>query len=79
MKRLMAEYAKLKKEFIQDKTCPIYPHLPVTDIHHKKGREGKLLLDTKFWLAVSRKAHIKITNNPKWAVENGYSLLRNKN
>ena len=28
-----------------------------TDIHHTRGRAGRLLLNEKFWLAVSRKAH----------------------
>ncbi len=71
-----SEYMKLKAEFMIGKVCPIYPHLPVKDIHHKAGRTGKLLNDTRYWLAVSRKGHIKIELNPKWARENGYSLER---
>ena len=71
-----SEYMKLKAEFMIGKVCPIYPHLPVKDIHHKAGRTGKLLNDTRYWLAVSRKGHIKITNNPSWSIKNGYSLPR---
>jgi hypothetical protein len=76
MSKKLAEYSRLKKEFIQGKTCPIYPHLPVADIHHMRGRSGEFLLDTMWWLAVSRKGHIKIENNPKWARDNGYSFQR---
>ena len=76
MSKKLSEYSRFKKEFIKDKTCPIYPHLKVTDIHHKAGRAGSFLLDTNFWLAVSRKGHMKIELNPIWAKENGYSLPR---
>lgn len=71
-----SEYMKLKAEFMIGKVCPIYPHLPVKDIHHTKGRTGDLLMNTDYWLAVSRKGHIKIELNPQWARENGYSLER---
>lgn len=72
-----SEYMKLKAEFMVGKVCPIYPHLPVEDVHHTKGRLGDLFLNTDYWLAVSRKGHIKIELNPKWARENRYSLERN--
>lgn len=72
----LKEYSRLKKEFIKGKTCPEYPNLPVEDIHHMRGREGSLLLDTRYWMAVSRKAHIKITNNPAWARSKGYNLKK---
>ncbi len=32
-------------------------HIRATDIHHLRGRAGQLLLDERYWLAVSRKAH----------------------
>jgi hypothetical protein len=76
MAERLKEYTKLKKEFIKGKVCPIYPHLKVVDIHHKLGRNGVLLNDTRYWLAVSRKGHMKIELNPKWAKEQGYSLSR---
>lgn len=56
----LIEYSRLKKEFIKGKTCPIFPNLKCEDIHHMRGRSGALLLDTRYWLAVSRKGHIKI-------------------
>jgi hypothetical protein len=73
----LSRISRLKKEFIVGKICPIYPHLKCVDVHHMKGRAGDLLLDTRFWLAVSRKAHVKIELNPTWAREQGYSLPRN--
>ena len=72
----VSKYSKLKEEFIKGKECPVYPHLPVVDIHHMAGKVGDLFLDTRYWLAVSRKGHIKIELNPKWAREMGYSLQR---
>jgi frataxin-like iron-binding protein CyaY len=41
-----------------------------------KGRSGALLNDKRYWLAVSRKGHRFIEDNPKWAKDNGYSLYR---
>lgn len=72
----LVEYSRLKKQFIVGKICPIYPELKVVDVHHKCGRSGDLLLDTRFWLAVSRKGHIWIELHPKEAREKGYSLPR---
>lgn len=75
------QYTKLRKEFLarkENKICPITKK-PTTDIHHKKGRIGSLLLDTRYWIALSREGHQKVENNPKWAKENGYSLSRLEN
>ena len=47
-----------------------------TDVHHKKGRIGQLLTDTKFFLAVCRPCHDWIELNPKEAKELGYSINR---
>lgn len=76
MQKDMILYGKLRKQFLKDNPiCPITGE-KTTDVHHKKGRLGKLLLDTKFWLAVSRKGHKRIEENPEWAKEMGYSLSR---
>lgn len=47
-----------------------------TEVHHKKGRIGKLLNDTDYFLAVCRKDHVFIENNPLWAKQKGYSINR---
>ena len=47
-----------------------------TEIHHKKGRIGKLLTDVGNFLAVCRECHTKIELNPTWAKQQGYSKSR---
>lgn len=59
----------------ENKICPITKQ-PTTDVHHKKGRIGKLYLDQRFWIALSRIGHKFVEENPIWAKENGYSLSR---
>jgi hypothetical protein len=76
-----AKYSVLRIEFlskIENKICPI-TQKPTTDIHHKKGRLGSLLLDTRYWVALSREGHRFVEENPIWAKENGYSLNRLSN
>lgn len=70
--------AKRLKFLKENPRCSVYPELKATDVHHKRGR-GSNYLDEKTWLAVSRKAHIEIEENPEWAVSKGYSELRLKN
>jgi len=84
-----AKYTVAKIQFMskpENKICPVTGQ-PTTDIHHKAGRVGfadqwarinnvSLLLDTRFWLAVSRDGHRQIEENPAWAKELGYSLNR---
>lgn len=73
----LAEYSHKKKKFLEaNPMCSVFPKLRATDIHHKKGRVGSLFLDERFWLGVSRSGHKEIEDNPQWAYEMGYSLLR---
>ncbi len=51
---------------------------PVDEIHHMKGREGNLLLDTRFFKAACRHCHDIINVHSKAAIENGQSLSRHK-
>jgi len=63
MTKRMVEYHKLKAQFLKDNpTCVVFPwdgwkQRPATQIHHRHGRLGSLLLDTRFWLAVSQTGH----------------------
>lgn len=59
----------------ENRICPITKQ-PTTDVHHMKGRIGSLLLDKRFWKALSREGHKFVEENPIWAKENGYSLNR---
>jgi 2,3-bisphosphoglycerate-independent phosphoglycerate mutase len=47
------------------------------DVHHKKGRIGELLTDTRYFLAVCRECHNHIETHPKFAFENNFSIRRN--
>lgn len=84
---IMEEYNRRRPGFLYKKRCAVFPHLKATEIHHQKGREGyaddyarendiPLILDERYWLPVSSDGHKKITDNPDWARENGFSFLR---
>ncbi|MCZ2084847.1 MAG: hypothetical protein LC112_11295 [Flavobacteriales bacterium] len=59
----------------ENKFCPVTGK-ETNQVHHKKGRIESLLLDQRFWLAVSDDGHREIELNPDWAKEKGYSLSR---
>ena len=85
----LAKYTVKKLEFMgrpENKICPITRE-PTTDIHHRMGRVGfadewaritniPLLLDERYFLAVSRRGHKHIEENPDWAKKMKYSLDR---
>lgn len=89
-KLLNLRYARERRKFLDSHPqCAVYPKLKATEIHHMKGRVGyadqwarendiPLLVDRRFFLAVSSAGHRKITDNSKWALEMGYSLKRNE-
>jgi len=66
--KLNAAYSVLREQFLKNHPyckakvpgCSII----ATDIHHKKGRVGKLFLDDSEFLAVCRMCHTWIENNP---------------
>lgn len=43
------------------------------DVHHRKGRRGDLLFDTRHFLATCRRHHDEIHSNPKWARTWGFT------
>lgn len=71
-------YDKLKGPWLKDKICEVCQASPACDVHHRKGREGELLLKVEFWLAACRPCHTEITKNSAEAIANGYSLPRNQ-
>lgn len=85
--KLNKEYSKLRVEFLslpENQICPI-TKTSTTDVHHKKGRKGfadewarenniPLIIDVRFFMAVSREGHDKIHNNPIWAKELKYLI-----
>lgn len=46
------------------------------EVHHPKGRIGKLLTDTKLFKGLARTCHRKAHNDPKWALAKGISFSR---
>lgn len=89
---LNKQYSKLRIEFLllpENQICPITGK-QTTDVHHKKGRKGfadqwakdnniPLIIDVRFFIALSREGHDFVENNPNWAYENEYSIRRNQN
>ena len=66
------EYIKLKRAFLADKQCSVYPWFKATEVHHIRGRLGPLLTDQRYWLPVSPKGHQWIHGNPHDARAQGY-------
>lgn len=69
-----ADYEKVKAEYFEEKNyqCEIC-NGQGTDLHHKKGR-GKNLCKKESFMAVCRKCHTLIHDNPAWARENNYLI-----
>jgi len=70
----MVEYNKQKKRFLarpENRFCCRFPNQIATEIHHKFGRAGSLLLDERGWLPASEKGHRWIHNNPDKARDRG--------
>ena len=79
MQKLDTRYTKLRRVFL-NKHPMCQAALPncskqSTDIHHKKGR-GQYHNDTTTWLSVCRNCHTWIEENPKEAIELGFSMPR---
>jgi hypothetical protein len=72
-------YLIMRKIFLETyEHCAVFPNLQATEIHHAYGRRGEMLLDTRYWFAVSREGHSHIHSNVEWAEENGY-LIKGRN
>jgi hypothetical protein len=72
----LAEYRKAKKEFMsqpENQICPVTGD-EAHEIHHTNGRENEKLNDTEYWIAVSRRGHTWIHENPKEAREKGWLI-----
>lgn len=56
---------------IEQARCPVFPQKKVTEVHHKSGRLGALLLDQTHWVAVSSEGHRWIHAHPELARKAG--------
>jgi hypothetical protein len=71
------QYAKDRKVFLGGAVCAVCGRTGDLTVHHKRGRVGADLLDVAHWLPVCwDPCHIRITEHPRWALDNGYSELR---
>lgn len=78
-KEINKEYERVKKEFLRKKKCcEACGDAPATEVHHRRGRVGKLLTDIKYFLAVCRPCHRLIEEDPVFAKSQGYSESRLK-
>ena len=48
----------------------------VSEVHHRRGRSGSLLCDTRFWMPVSPEGHRFIHDNPARARSYGWLAER---
>jgi hypothetical protein len=85
------KYIVVRKEFLgkpENQICPVTGQ-PTVEVHHQSGRRHDqyadewarqnnvcLLIDVRFFLAVSREGHDWIEANPNEAKELGYSVSR---
>jgi hypothetical protein len=71
-KRANAIYVKLKRVWLANHTTCEVTGEPATEVHHRRGRVGTLLIDTRFWMAVSRVVHGLIHRQPATARSEGW-------
>ena len=70
-KRLRAYYGMRNKFLFGHPFCQLCTNFS-TDLHHKRGRVGKNLLDESTFVAVCRRHHWMIHYNPKWSYAEGW-------
>ena len=65
------EYAKKAIKWKAGKRCSICGYAKGIDVHHTRGRLGKLLLDERYWVALCRLHHAQVHAYPGWARSKG--------
>jgi hypothetical protein len=80
MEQARRRYTVLRRQFLEDNpACAICTDegAPTrsTEVHHMRGR-GLHFLAVETWLPICRSHHERVTLNPKWALEAGWSLPR---
>lgn len=74
-KRLREYSAKRKVFLAENPKCSVFPELKASEVHHTRGRIGRLLNMIEFWVPVSRKGHDWINANPAEARKRTYHGL----
>ena len=86
VKRLkqLKEYSELRVEFLYNNRICVGSGIikgctkNATEIHHKRGKIGELLIDVNNFAAICRNCHEWITENSKEAIELNLSEKRNQ-
>lgn len=66
-------YSQDRKAFLAEKPiCEICRRGRSIDVHHRRGRYGRSLLEREHWLAVCRTCHEEIHRNPRRSRTLGY-------
>ena len=68
----LAFYARLKRGYLKAHRWCVVNHTPATEVHHSRGRSGRLLCDVRFWLPVSFSGHRWIHDHPAEARRHGW-------
>lgn len=74
---LIKIYNKLRIPFLESNpVCQICNDHPSTQVHHKKGKLGLLLIAVEYWMACCFTCHRKIEDNRAWGYQMGFLLDR---
>lgn len=66
------EYTIVSRQFLADNpTCQLCYKMDSSELHHMRGRAGRLLTDTRFFSACCSACHMWIHANPNKARELG--------
>lgn len=76
-------YRKQRVEFLTENPLCQMPkwrdakcNEPATEVHHRRGRVGALLLDQRYWSAMCSRHHRYVTEHPAHAYSLGISERR---
>lgn len=68
----LRRYSKARAEFLRLKPWCGRCNLRGKEVHHTRGRVGKLLLDWRYWMTTCPACHEWIGRNPAKAREKGF-------
>jgi hypothetical protein len=71
-RKALAIYAKIKRVWLANHPWCEVTGIAATEVHHRRGRIGTLLIDTRFWMAVSFRVHRLIHDHPTTARAEGW-------
>src|SRR5678815_1206796 len=74
----LKEYAKVKRQWLKTwwKCARRGCRVGAIHIHHKRGRAGKLLLATEYWIPLCAGCHEWVHRNPEAARKEGLLAAR---